>query len=72
MNTKNRNRVITKLDNVLEKMVPFNRSFQYNMKLHLLYDIIDRINIMYSDESITDERIDFIIGNVIYEKIMAD
>lgn len=70
MNTKNRNKVIDKLDKVLEKITPFNRAFQYNMKMHLLYPIIERLDNLYNDESLTDERIELVIGNYLYNKLM--
>ena len=70
MNTKNRNKVITQLDKVLEKITPFNRAFQYNMKMHLLYPIIERLDNLYNDESLTDERIELVIGNYLYNKLM--
>ena len=41
------------------------------MKIRFLNEVIYRLDNCYSDDNITDERIEFVIGNVIYEKIMA-
>lgn len=71
MTQKNRNSVITKLNAVLAQIAPFNRAFQYGMKIRLLNEVIYRLDSCYSDNNITDKRIEFVIGNVIYEKIMA-
>ena len=70
MTQKNRNRVITRLDAVLETIVPFNKAYKYSLKLHLLNEITDALDNVYGKD-LTDERIDFIIGTIIYGRIMT-
>lgn len=70
MKRNKQNLVIDRLDKVLAVITPFNRVFQYNMKLHLLNEVINRLDTLYTNDNITEERIDFAIGNILYDKIM--
>ena len=69
MNTKNRNKVIAKLDKVLAGITSFEMA-QYSLKLHLLNPIIEKLDNLYNDKSLTDERIEFVIGSFLYNKLM--